>query len=114
MEQAAGQGTGLGTEGQTHPIGVYLKVWGLLFVLSTLSYLVDYFQIQGYLRWFLIIFFMMLKAGLIVSVFMHLQWERLVLRYVVLLPPLLLLVLVALMVLESDYVLLTRILSLGS
>ena len=51
---------------------------------------------------------MMLKAGLIVSVFMHLQWERLVLRYVVLLPPLLLLVLVALMVFESDYVLLTR------
>ena len=37
MEQAAGQRV----EGQTHPIGVYLKVWGLLFVLSTLSYLVD-------------------------------------------------------------------------
>ena len=108
MEQAVGQAAGQRTEGQTHPIGVYLKVWGLLFVLSTLSYLVDYFHVQGYLRWFLIIVFMMLKAGLIVSVFMHLQWERLVLRYVVLLPPLLLLVLVALMVFESDYVLLTR------
>jgi cytochrome c oxidase subunit 4 len=104
MEQAAGQRV----EGQTHPIGVYLKVWGLLFVLSALSYLVDYFQVQSYLRWSLIILFMMLKAGLIVSVFMHLRWERLVLRYVVLLPPLLLLVLVALMVFESDYVLLTR------
>ena len=35
------------------------------------------------MRWFLIILFMMLKAGLIVAVFMHLQWERLVLRCVV-------------------------------
>jgi cytochrome c oxidase subunit 4 len=101
-------------EGQQHPIGTYLKVWGLLFVLSTFSYLVDYFQIHGYMRWFLIIVFMMLKAGLIVAVFMHLQWERLVLRCVVLVPPLALLVLVALMALESDYVLLTRVLSLGS
>jgi cytochrome c oxidase subunit IV len=55
-----------------------------------------------------------LKAGLIVAVFMHLQWERLVLRCVVLVPPLALLVLVALMALESEYVLLTRVLSLGS
>jgi cytochrome c oxidase subunit IV len=55
-----------------------------------------------------------LKAGLIVAVFMHLQWERLVLRCVVLVPPLALLVLVALMALESEYVLLTRLLSLGS
>jgi len=42
-------------EGQQHPIGIYLKIWGLLFVLSTASYLVDYFHFQGYLRWFLII-----------------------------------------------------------
>lgn len=101
-------------EGQQHPVGTYLKVWGLLFVLSTLSYLVDFFQLQGYLRWTLIIVFMMLKAGLIVAVFMHLQWERLALRCVVLVPPLVLLVLVALMALESDYVLLTRVLSIGS
>lgn len=101
-------------EGQQHPVGTYLKVWGLLFVLSTLSYLVDFFQLQGYLRWTLIILFMLLKAGLIVAVFMHLQWERLALRCVVLVPPLVLLVLVALMALESDYVLLTRVLSIGS
>ncbi|UEM07956.1 cytochrome C oxidase subunit IV family protein (plasmid) [Skermanella mucosa] len=101
-------------EGQQHPVGTYLKVWGLLFVLSTLSYLVDFFQLQGYLRWTLIIVFMLLKAGLIVAVFMHLQWERLALRCVVLVPPLVLLVLVALMALESDYVLLTRVLSIGS
>ena len=29
---------------QQHPIGVYLKIWALLFVLSAASYAVDYFQ----------------------------------------------------------------------
>ena len=38
------------TVNQQHPISIYLKVWALLFVLSTLSYLVDYFQLQGYTR----------------------------------------------------------------
>jgi caa(3)-type oxidase subunit IV len=98
-------------EGQQHPIGTYLKVWGLLFVLSAFSYMVDYLHIQGYLRWSLIILFMMLKAGLIIAVFMHMQWERLALRLAILVPPAALLVLVALMALEADYVLLTRILS---
>ena len=37
-------------EGQQHPIKLYLIVWGWLFVLSTCSYLVDYFGLQGYLR----------------------------------------------------------------
>ena len=94
---------------QQHPIGLYLKIWGLLFVLSTLSYLVDYFHIQGYLRWFLIITFMLLKAGLIVSVFMHMLWERLALIYAILIPPLAVLVLVGLMAAESDYTFLTRL-----
>src|SRR6267143_3559527 len=31
-------------EGQQHPIGIYLKIWALLFILSTASYLVDYFH----------------------------------------------------------------------
>jgi cytochrome c oxidase subunit IV len=101
-------------EGQQHPIGMYLKVWGLLFVLSAMSYLVDYFHIQSYLRWSLILLFMLLKAGLIVAVFMHLQWERLALRCVILLPPLCLLALVGLMALEADYTLLTRILFFSS
>ena len=56
---------------QQHPIAIYFKIWGLLFVLSTLSYLVDYFQFQGLLRWSLILIFMFLKAGLIIAVFMH-------------------------------------------
>jgi cytochrome c oxidase subunit IV len=102
------------TEGQQHPIGIYLKIWGLLFVLSTMSYLVDYFDIEGYLRWFLIIVFMLLKAGLIVSVFMHMLWERLALLYAILVPPLLVLVLLALMALESDYTFLTRLLFFGA
>ena len=96
--------------GQQHPISLYLKIWGLLFVLSTLSYLVDYFHFQGYLRWGLIITFMLLKAGLIVSVFMHMAWERLALVYAILLPPLCLLVLVGLMFAEAGHTFLTRLL----
>ena len=95
-------------EGQQHPIGIYLKIWLWLFILSTGSYLVDYYHLEGYLRWFLILAFMMLKAGLIVAVFMHMQWERLALIYAILLPPALVLVFVFLMVFEADYTFLTR------
>ncbi len=97
-------------EGQQHPIGIYFKIWGLLFVLSFFSYMVDYLQFEGYLRWFLILLFMFLKAGLIVSVFMHMMWERLAMIYAILLPPLCLLVLIGLMTLEADYTFLTRVL----
>lgn len=97
-------------EGQQHPIGIYFKIWGLLFVLSFFSYMVDYLQFEGYLRWFLILLFMILKAGLIVSVFMHMMWERLAMIYAILLPPLCLLVLIGLMTLEADYTFLTRVL----
>ena len=95
-------------EGQQHPIKLYLVVWGWLFILSTLSYLVDYFHLEGYLRWSLILLFMMLKAGLIVAVFMHMAWERLALVYAILVPPLAVLVFVGIMVLESDYTLFVR------
>jgi caa(3)-type oxidase subunit IV len=95
-------------QGQQHPIGIYLKIWGLLFVLSALSYSVDYFHFQGYLRWFLIIVFMLLKAGLIVAVFMHMMWERLALMYAILVPTLLLMVLLGIGALEADYTFLTR------
>lgn len=100
-------------EGQQHPIGIYLKIWGLLFVLSTCSYLVDYFHVQGYLRWTLILVFMFMKAGLIVAVFMHMMWERLALLYAIMTPPLLLLVLIALMSIESDYVFFSRLTFFG-
>ena len=95
-------------EGQQHPIGIYLKIWGLLFVLSTASYLVDYFHVQGYLRWFLIITFMLMKAGLIVAVIMHMLWERLALMYAILVPPLLLLVLLGIGAREANYTFSTR------
>jgi cytochrome c oxidase subunit IV len=94
--------------GQQHPIGIYLKIWILLFVLSTLSYLVDWFQFEGFVRWTLILIFMFLKAGFIVAIFMHLTWERLSLKYVLLLPPLAIVVLIALMAIEGDYTNLTR------
>src|ERR1700751_3433364 len=96
------------TKGQQHPIKLYLVVWGWLFVLSTCSYLVDYFGLHGYLRWSLILLFMVLKAGLIVAVFMHMAWERLALVYAILLPPVLVLVFVAIMVFESEHTFLTR------
>ena len=95
-------------DGQQHPLRVYFVVWGWLFVLSAGSYMVDYIGVEGYLRWSLILIFMMLKATLIVAVFMHMKWERLALSYAILLPPLAVLVFLAIMVFESDYTLVTR------
>jgi len=95
---------------QQHPIGLYLKVWLLLFVLSAMSYGVDYFHIQGLMRWSLIIVLMLLKAGFIVAVFMHMAWERLAFICAILLPPLALLVLVGLMASEASHTLLSRLL----
>jgi len=100
-------------EGQQHPISLYLKVWGLLFLLSAMSYLVDYLHVQGIVRWMLIIIFMLLKAGLIVSIFMHMAWERLSLIYAILVPPLLLLVLVRIMTIEANYAFWTRAIFMG-
>src|SRR5215203_797943 len=108
MAHAAATTTTSHEEGQQHPIKLYLVVWGWLFILSTFSYLVDYFHLQGYLRWSLILIFMMLKAGLIVAVFMHMAWERLALAYAILIPPVLVLVFMALMIFEADYTLFTR------
>ena len=96
-------------EGQQHPISVYLWVWFLLFVLSTFSYLVDFYHLEGTLRWSLILLFMILKAGFIVAIFMHMAWERLALTFAILLPPVLVLVFVGIMNFESNYTLLTRI-----
>jgi cytochrome c oxidase subunit IV len=101
-------------EGQQHPIKLYLVVWGWLFVLSTCSYLVDYFGLQGYLRWSLILLFMVVKAGLIVAIFMHMAWERLALMYAILVPPGAVLLFVAIMAFESDYTHFTRVAFFGT
>ena len=95
-------------EGQQHPIAIYFWVWGLLFVLSTLSYMVDYWQFQGLLRWTLILTFMFLKAGFIVAVFMHMYYERLAMACAILIPTGALLVLIGLMSFEAGYTNVTR------
>ena len=88
---------------QQHPLRVYFVVWVWLFVLSAASYMVDYVGFEGMLRWTLIVIFMLLKAGLIVAVFMHMVWERLALAYAIILPPVAILVFVAIMAFESEY-----------
>ena len=99
----------MAAEGQQHPIRIYLWIWLLLFVLSFFSYMVDYLHVQGMLRWTLILIFMFLKAGFIVAIFMHMQWERLALKLAILGPPVAIMVLIALMALEGDYIEDTRV-----
>jgi cytochrome c oxidase subunit 4 len=95
-------------EGQQHPLKIYLLIWALLFVFSTFSYLVDYFNLHGMLRWTLIIVFMLAKAGFIVAIFMHMRWERLALKFAILIPPLALLILISLMAIEGAHTFVTR------
>jgi cytochrome c oxidase subunit IV len=71
--------------------------------------LIDYFQLHGMLRWTLIVTFMLLKAGFIVAIFMHMAWERLALKLAILLPPLALLILIGMMAIEGDYTFVTRL-----
>ncbi len=95
---------------QEHPVSLYLAIWLLLFVLSGLSYMVDYMQLEGVLRWSLILLFMFLKAGLIISIFMHMMWERMALVCTILLPPLCLGIFIGIMVIESKYTFFSRLL----
>ena len=64
---------------------------------------------DGALRTFLILTFMMLKAGGIVWIFMHMGWERLALKLAILGPPVAILVLIWLMALEGQYTEDTRV-----
>jgi len=93
----------------THKIGIYMWIWGLLFVLSFFSYMVDWYNFQGMLRWSLILIFMFLKAGFITAIFMHMTWERLALQLAILAPPIFLMVFIGIMAIEADYTFLTRI-----
>ena len=96
-------------QGQQHPIKVYLWIWLLLFVVSFFSYMVDYLQFQGALRWTLILIFMFVKAGFIVAIFMHMKWERLALKLAILGPPVAIMVLIWLMSYEGLYIEDTRL-----
>jgi cytochrome c oxidase subunit IV len=99
----------MAAEGQQHPLKVYYLVWLLLFVVSFFSYMVDYLHLQGTLRWTLILVFMFVKAGFIIAIFMHMQWERLALKIAILGPPVAILVLIWLMSLEGIYIEDTRL-----
>ena len=94
--------------GQQHPLKLYFVIWALLFALSAASYGTDFLE-HGYFRWFLILTFMLLKAGFIIAIFMHMKWERLALIWAILGPPVVLLVLIGLMAVEGDYTELTRL-----
>jgi cytochrome c oxidase subunit 4 len=93
----------------THGLGIYLWIWALLFVLSGCSYAVDYYQLQGLLRWSLILFFMFAKAGLIMAFFMHLFWERYALVNVLLWPMTAIATFIFLMAAEAKYTFFTRL-----
>jgi cytochrome c oxidase subunit IV len=94
-------------EGQQHPLSIYFWIWGLLFLFSAFSYGTDFLP-DGFIRWGLILLFMMLKAGFIVAIFMHMAWERVALISAILGPPAVLLVLIGLMAVEGDYTESTR------
>ena len=78
-------------------------MWIALFVLSSFSYATDFMD-DGALRKFLIILFMLMKAGGIVWIFMHMGWERIALKLAILGPPVAILVLIWMMSLENHYV----------
>jgi len=99
----------MAAEGQQHPLKVYYWVWLLLFVVSFFSYMVDYLQFQGAVRWTLILIFMFVKAGFIIAIFMHMQWERLALKIAILGPPVAIMVLIWLMSYEGLYIEDTRV-----
>jgi len=103
----------MATEGQQHPLSIYFWIWGLLFALSGASYATDFLP-DGAVRLTLILAFMLLKAGFIVAIFMHMAWERMALALAILGPPVVLLVLIALMAIEGDYTLGTRFASFGA
>ena len=95
-------------DGQQHPLKIYWIMWIALFVLSGISYWTDFWD-DGPLRTGAILTLMMLKAGGIVWIFMHMGWERLALKFAILLPPIAIIVFIALMSIEGNYTYLTRI-----
>jgi len=93
---------------QQHPLKIYFFVWTLLFVLSACSYWVDWYGFESFTRWGLIMLFMILKAGFICAIFMHMYWERLPIIGAILLPCSAILVFVFIMWHESYWTLIVR------
>jgi cytochrome c oxidase subunit 4 len=99
-------------EGQQHPLKIYFLIWGLLFLFSAFSYATDFLPKEGgmlYFRALLILALMLLKAGFIIAIFMHMTWERSALIWAIIGPPVLLLFLIGFMVFEGDYTETTRV-----
>lgn len=103
----------MATEGQQHPLKIYILIWILLFLFSTFSYLTDFVP-NDYFRWGLVLLFMFLKAGFIVAIFMHMAWERIALIYAILGPPVLLLFLIGFLAVEGHYTESTRMTSFSA
>ncbi len=56
---------------------------------------------------------MLLKAGLTIAIFMHMAWERLVLIFAILLPPLCVTVFLGFVATEGDHTFMTRLSAFG-
>jgi len=93
----------MAAEGQQHPLKIYYIMWIALFVLSGFSYWTDFWD-DGPFRTAAILTFMMLKAGGIVWIFMHMGWERKALKVAILGPPIAIMVLIWLMSYEGFYI----------
>jgi len=93
----------MAAEGQQHPLKIYYIMWIALFVLSGFSYWTDFWD-DGLFRTLAILTFMMLKAGGIVWIFMHMGWERTALKVAILGPPVAIMVLIWLMSYEGFYI----------
>jgi len=93
----------MAAEGQQHPLRIYYIMWIALFVLSGFSYWTDFWD-DGPFRTAAILTFMMLKAGGIVLIFMHMGWERTALKVAILGPPVAIMVLIWLMSYEGFYI----------
>jgi cytochrome c oxidase subunit 4 len=93
---------------QQPDIGVYFKVWGLLFVLAGTSYCIAYFGVGQPLKAILLLALALLQAGLIIAVLMHLVWERVIVAYLMFVPPLLLASFMAICFADGGYTHRTR------
>jgi len=90
-------------DGQQHPLKIYYIMWIALFLLSGVSYWTDFWP-DGPFRVAAILTLMMMKAGGIVWIFMHMGWERKALKLAILGPPVAILVLIWLMSYEGFYI----------
>ena len=98
-----------GHDGHSQSLKVYFWVWLWLFILSACSYFVDISDLPDMVKWVCITIFMLLKAGLIMAIFMHMQLERWSMNLVVLAPPIVLMVALAIFALEANYTLSSRL-----